>query len=81
MVRRPARGPGARRLVVGHAAQGSDDSNTSYDAADSNQDGTVSLQEQQAYDDAQAEADTTSTSTVSENTLAALQTYRSVQSA
>ena len=73
------RGPAAWRWST--QRQGADDSNTTYDAADSNQDGTVSLQEQQAYDAAQAEVDTTGSGSVSQNTAAALQTYRSVQSA
>jgi hypothetical protein len=77
----PAQGAGGPPHAGGPRAQGADDSNTSYDPADSNRDGTVSLQEQQAYDTAQAEADITSTPSASQANLAALQTYRSVQSA
>ena len=77
----PGQGAGGPPPGGGPRSEGADDSNTTYDAADSNQDGTVSLQEQQAYDAAQAEVDTTGSGSASQNTAAALQTYRSVQSA
>lgn len=60
--------------------QSADDSSQTYDAADSNQDGTVSLQEQQAYDAEQAQANTR-TSSASPDTQVALQTYQALQSA
>ncbi len=77
----PGHGAGGPRPGGGPRGQDSDESNTTYDAADSNQDGTVSLLEQQSYDAAQAEAGTSSTPSTSQSTLTALQAYRSVQSA
>lgn len=76
----PPPGAGGPPPGGGAGNQTSDDSSQTYAAADTNRDGTVSSQEQLAYDATLAQVNT-GTSSSGQNTKVALQTYQALQSA